>query len=90
VLAGHPEVAEAAVVGAPSADWGETPVGFVVPANGARPDTDALRAWANDRLGKLQRLSRIVLVGELPRSSIGKVLKRDLVESLADGASSVS
>ncbi|MDD9968192.1 MAG: class I adenylate-forming enzyme family protein [Myxococcales bacterium] len=78
VLATHPAVAEAAVVGVPSERWGETPVAFVV----MRPGTSAtgvdVIGWANERLGKTQRLSALEVVPSLPRSSIGKVLKRQL------------
>jgi long-chain acyl-CoA synthetase len=80
VLRKHPGVSDAAVVGVPSQEWGETPVAFVVPAAGA-PDREELRAWANDQLGRTQRLSDIRYLEELPRSDIGKVLKRELRES---------
>ena len=79
VLRRHPAVADAAVVGVPSAEWGETPVAFVVAREGA-PDEQALRGWANAQLGKTQRLSGLRYVDELPRSDIGKVLKRQLRE----------
>jgi acyl-CoA synthetase (AMP-forming)/AMP-acid ligase II len=79
VLRQHPGVADAAVVGVPSEEWGETPVAFVVPAAGA-PGPEALRAWANERLGKTQRLAGLRYLPELPRSDIGKVLKRELRE----------
>ncbi|MBC7768672.1 MAG: acyl--CoA ligase [Phycisphaerales bacterium] len=75
VLLQHADVADCAVVGAPSAEWGETPVAFVV-SRGA--DAEALRAFANAKLGKTQRISAIELIDELPRSHIGKVLKREL------------
>jgi long-chain acyl-CoA synthetase len=70
----------------PSSRWGETPVAFVV-AHAAHPDRPAaalaqlgsdLLAWANARLGKTQRLHSVELLAELPRSAIGKVLKREL------------
>jgi long-chain acyl-CoA synthetase len=80
VLRKHPGVADAAVVGMPSEEWGETPVAFVVPAADAPPQEE-LRAWANAQLGKTQRLSAIHYLGELPRSDIGKVLKRQLREA---------
>ena len=79
----HPAVAEAAVVGVPSTEWGETPVAFVVLRPGARDGADALRAWLNARVGKTQRLAALHVVNELPRSSIGKVLKRKLREQHA-------
>lgn len=75
VLRQHPDVADVAVVGVPSADWGETPVAFVV-SRGA--DADAIKSFANERLGKTQRLSAVELIDELPRSHIGKILKREL------------
>ncbi|TYO89124.1 class I adenylate-forming enzyme family protein [Oceanicella actignis] len=77
-LLAHPDVAEAAVIGVPSREWGETPLALVVPRAGARPDPEALREWVNARLGKVQRISRIELRESLPRSEIGKVLKREL------------
>jgi acyl-CoA synthetase (AMP-forming)/AMP-acid ligase II len=78
VLMGHPAVAEAAVIGVPSEQWGETPLALVVPRAGRRVDTEELRAWANERLGKAQRISAVELRDALPRSSIGKILKREL------------
>jgi len=78
VLGAHPGVAEVAVVGVPSERWGETPVAFVVPKPGAAPHAADLLAWANARLGKTQRLADLRLAAELPRSAIGKVLKRTL------------
>jgi acyl-CoA synthetase (AMP-forming)/AMP-acid ligase II len=76
----HPDVADVAVVGVPSADWGETPVAFVV-SRGA--DGETLRAFANERLGKTQRISDVRLVDDLPRSHIGKILKRELRDAYA-------
>ena len=82
LLRQHPSVADVAVVGVPSEAWGETPVAFVVPADGA-PPADDLRAWANERLGKTQRLADLRYLAELPRSDIGKVLKRQLRDAYA-------
>ena len=74
----HPAVADVAVVGVPSAQWGETPVAFVVRRAGQDAAAEALREWLNGRVGKTQRLAAVHLVDELPRSAIGKVLKREL------------
>ncbi len=76
VLVTHPAVDEAAVIGVPSPEWGETPVAFVTLRQPADPEN--LRAFANARLGKMQRISAVRVVDELPRSAIGKVLKREL------------
>ena len=72
-------VVEAAVVGVPSDQWGETPVGFVV----LRPGVEAtaledIRTVANSRLGKTQRVSALHAIEEMPRSHIGKLLKTEL------------
>jgi len=80
ILRTHEKVADAAVVGVASREWGETPVAFVVVREGA-PSVDELREWVNAQVGKTQRLSGIRYVDELPRSEIGKVLKRQLRES---------
>jgi acyl-CoA synthetase (AMP-forming)/AMP-acid ligase II len=82
VLRQHPDVADAAVVGAPSEEWGETPVAFVV-SRGA--GAEELRAFANAKLGKTQRIAAVELIDELPRSHIGKVLKRELRERYVSG-----
>ncbi|MCU0891163.1 MAG: AMP-binding protein [Sandarakinorhabdus sp.] len=74
VLASHPQVRDCAVVGVPSEQWGETPVAFVV----GDETPQALKAWVNERVGRMQKLADVVIVPELPRSEIGKVLKREL------------
>ena len=86
VLSEHAAVAEAAVVGVPSQDWGETPVGFVTLAPGRHADATAIRSWANGRLGKVQRLSDVRVLDALPRSHIGKVLKRELRDAYQPAA----
>lgn len=83
VLLLHPNVAEAAVVGAASAQWGETPMAFVSLKPGAQEEAEAIRAFANGHLGKVQRIAEVQIVEALPRSPIGKVLKRELRDKLA-------
>ena len=80
VLREHPAVAEAAVVGVPSEAWGETPVAFVVRRPASEASADELLQWFNTRVGKTQRLAALQFLDELPRSAIGKVLKRELRE----------
>jgi acyl-CoA synthetase (AMP-forming)/AMP-acid ligase II len=78
VLREHPAVAESAVVGVPSERWGETPAAWVVRTSEATIDAEALRTLVNDKLGKTQRIAALFFIDELPRSAIGKVLKREL------------
>ncbi len=80
ILREREDVADVAVVGVPSERWGETPVAFVVPKAGATLDAAELLAWTNSRVGKTQRLAALELIDILPRSAIGKVLKRELRE----------
>jgi long-chain acyl-CoA synthetase len=78
VLRRHSSVLEAAVVGVPSKQWGETPAAFVVLKPGQAVTTKELLEWSNCQLGKTQRLCSLQFLDELPRSAIGKVLKRTL------------
>ena len=77
-LRAHPAVEDVAVTGVPSAQWGETPVAFVRRRAGADEEAAQIMAWYNARAGKTQRLAALHLIDELPRSAIGKVLKREL------------
>ena len=86
VLVRHDAVAEAAVVGVASERWGETPVAFVVLKPAAAVTGEALTTWTNERVGKTQRLADLRIVASLPRSPIGKVLKRELREQYGASA----
>jgi acyl-CoA synthetase (AMP-forming)/AMP-acid ligase II len=86
VLVQHPAVAEAAVVGVASQRWGETPVAFVVTEVGAGGTANQLRDWTNARLGKTQRLAAVEIIDALPRSAIGKILKRELRDTFVPPA----
>src|SRR4051812_33306956 len=88
VLREHPDVADAAVVGVASGAWGETPGAYVVRKPGAAADAQALMAWVNERVGKTQRLAALELTDALPRSAIGKVLKRELRDRFQAGTTS--
>ncbi|QDO96447.1 acyl--CoA ligase [Ferrovibrio terrae] len=86
VLRGHDAVADVAVVGVASEQWGETPVAFVVVRPGTAVTAPELLLWANAKLGKMQRISAIEFRDQLPRSAIGKVLKRELRDEYGKAA----
>jgi len=90
VLREHAAVAESAVVGVPSEQWGETPVAYVVRKAGDATDAAQLLQWFNARVGKTQRLADLHFIEELPRSAIGKVLKRELRDRHLAGAAPIS
>lgn len=77
VLAKNEAVLDVAVIGVRSRKWGEAPLAIVM-TNGLAIDPDALKAWANLRLGRQQRIVDVKLVDEIPRNPNGKVLKRSL------------
>ena len=85
VLGKHAEVDDVAVIAVPSEQWGETPLALVVRKPGAAATAEEIRTWSNDQLGKAQRLSAVEFRDQLPRSSIGKVLKRELRAPYWDG-----
>jgi malonyl-CoA/methylmalonyl-CoA synthetase len=80
----NPAVAEVAVVGLPDEVWGDRVVAVIVPASGGEAEcaTEAIRAWARDRLAPYKIPRETVLVASLPRNPLGKVVKPELIQSL--------
>jgi len=77
VLRELPEIADLAVVGVrKTGDTGEEVVVAVVPADGATVDPDRVRAHAVERLAGYKVPRRVVIMDDLPRSQIGKILHR--------------
>jgi crotonobetaine/carnitine-CoA ligase len=76
VLAAHPGVLEASVVGAPDEVRDEVPVAFVVPSDPKAPPTvQELASWCAERLSKPKVPTQFTLLDELPRTSVGKIRK---------------
>ena len=86
LLLQHPAVAEAAVVGRPDESMGEEVVAFVVPPPAEEPSEEELLEFAAGRLAKYKRPKEIRFVQTLPKSPIGKVLKRELRDVLSAGS----
>jgi acyl-CoA synthetase (AMP-forming)/AMP-acid ligase II len=80
VLADHPAVVEAAVVGVPDGQWGEAGVAFVV-ARG-EVDEDELLGYCRSRLARFKIPRAVRFVDELPRSALDKVLKDELAKEI--------
>jgi long-chain acyl-CoA synthetase len=78
----HPDIDDVAVVGLPSVHSGEDVVAAVVLAAGASLDEEAIRAYARDNLTAYKVPRHVYEVDELPRSLIGKVLRRQVKEKL--------
>lgn len=71
-------VQECAVVGLPDREYGERVTAFIVPSVSPRPDPDALRSALKRRLAAFKVPREFVFVDELPKSSAGKLLKREI------------
>jgi len=82
VLRQHPSIADVAVVGLPSEHSGEEVVAAVVPSTPGEFDAEAVRAFARGILTPYKVPKQIVVVDELPRSLIGKVLRRQVRDRL--------
>jgi fatty-acyl-CoA synthase len=80
VLFEHRAVADVAVVGRPDERWGEVGVAYVVMRPGALTDAVELTGHCRARLAPYKVPREVVFVDELPRSSVGKVLRRALRE----------
>ena len=78
VLARHPAVAEVAVIGRPDPVWGEAVHAVIRPADGADATPAEIIAWCRDRLAHFKCPKTAEFTGPLPRTTTGKVLKRQL------------
>jgi fatty-acyl-CoA synthase len=78
LLMGHPAVKEAAVFGLSHPKWLERPVAAVVLREGEDVDEEAIRAWMLERLAKWQTPDRVIFMSVIPRTGVGKFLKREL------------
>ncbi len=78
VLAAHPDVTLAAVLGAPQADGNEEVVAFLQPRPGRTLDLDGVRDFAKERLAPYKRPGRYEVMAELPAAATGKLLKHKL------------
>jgi fatty-acyl-CoA synthase len=87
VLAGHPDVAEVAVVGVPDPRWGEVVVACVVLS--APCSEDLLLRFCADQLAGYKRPKSVRFMHELPKSETGKIVKRELRELLISSGADV-
>jgi acyl-CoA synthetase (AMP-forming)/AMP-acid ligase II len=78
ILRGHPEILKAAVVGLPHERWDEAVTAIIVPADGASPDPDEVKAFCRERLAGYESPKAVIVTDSLPETVGGKVLKYKL------------
>jgi non-ribosomal peptide synthetase component E (peptide arylation enzyme) len=84
LLAGHPAIAEAAVVGYPDDVMNEKTCVVLVPREGAVVGLDDVRAYLEDRgLGPYKLPEKLLVLERMPRNPVGKLLKHELRERAA-------
>jgi acyl-CoA synthetase (AMP-forming)/AMP-acid ligase II len=83
-LAAHPDVAEAAVLGVDDEQYGQRLAAFVVLTPGAEVTVDGLKQHVRDNLANYKVPREIVVLDELPRSSTGKIARRELLAQLSN------
>jgi len=84
VLISHPEIFEAAVVGAPSEEWGEEVVAFIVCQSNTTLNPQTLDAWCLSQMASYKKPKRYFFVDELKKNSYGKILKTELRKQLRE------
>ncbi len=77
-LMGHPAIREAAVIGIPHDRWLERPVAVLALRDGHAVEEDAVQLWLAERVAKWMIPDRVIFVAAIPRTGVGKFLKRDL------------
>lgn len=84
-LRGHPDIADVAVIGLPNEHSGEEVVAVVVRRGEGELDVEGIRAFARERLTPYKVPRRVIAVDELPKSLIGKVLRREVRNGIVNG-----
>lgn len=80
IIATHPEVMEAAVVGIPDDKWGESGKAYIVTKPGSNLQLEDIQNYLNDKLARYKIPRQVEFVDSIPKSGVGKVLKRMLIE----------
>jgi len=86
IVAQHPDVLQAAVIGLPDERWGEVVTAVIVPQPGGQPDSEDIVSFCRARLAGFETPKRIIAIEEMPVTVGGKILKYRLRERFSEAA----
>jgi long-chain acyl-CoA synthetase len=86
VLYSMPQVQECAVVGVPDREWGEKVIAFIIAKAEGAPSTGEVKSFLKSRLSPFKVPKEYVFVKDMPKNATGKILKRELRNSLLRGS----
>jgi len=81
ILREHPDIEDIAVIGVPDERWGEVGQAFVIPQKGANLAAESLMEFCKERMAKFKCPKQVVFCEDFPRTSLGKVRKRELIKN---------
>ena len=78
----HPGINATAIIEVPDATWGEVGYAFVIPEEGVKLDAEEVMTFCKTNLADYKRPKKIFITHDIPRSAIGKIMKKSLRENL--------
>ena len=82
VLLSHPDIADVAVVGVDDQTWGQKVAAVVVLNKGTSMDLETLKEWSKDKMAKYWTPTDLKILDDMPRNTMGKVNKKELVKTI--------
>jgi len=82
VLLSHPDIADVAVVGVDDQTWGQKVAAVVVLNKGTSMDLGTLKEWSKDKMAKYWTPTELKILDDMPRNTMGKVNKKELVKTM--------